>query len=86
MFEFDKDKSITNKVKHGIDFKEAQMLWEDPNRILIPAKNIDEDRYMLIGKIGDSIWSAIFTLRNKNTRIISVRKARTYEKEIYEGL
>ncbi|MBN1790743.1 MAG: BrnT family toxin [Bacteroidales bacterium] len=84
-FEFDDKKSISNKAKHGIDFIEAQKLWNDPERIEIPARNLDEPRFMIIGRIGMDIWSGIFTIRNKNIRIISVRKARENEKEIYEG-
>ena len=35
-----------NKKKHGIDFIEAQALWDDPDRIEIPAKTIDEERFL----------------------------------------
>ena len=84
-FEFNPDKSKTNKEKHGIDFIEAQKLWEDPYRIEIPAKYLDEPRYLLIGKINDKHWAAIFTYRKNRIRIISVRRARKNEKEIYEG-
>ena len=44
-FEFDKRKSQINKKKHGIDFIEAQALWDDPDRIEIPAKTIDEEGF-----------------------------------------
>lgn len=84
-FEFDLNKSRTNKEKHGIDFFEAQKLWEDPYRIEIPAKYLDEPRYLLIGKIDDKHWAAIFTYRANKIRIISVRRARKNEKEIYES-
>ena len=83
--EFDPNKNKKNKEKHGIDFIEAQKLWEDPYRIEIPAKNLDEPRYLLIGKINDKHWAAIFTYRKNRIRIISVRRARKNEKEIYEG-
>ena len=84
-FEFDPNKSKKNKEKHGIDFIEAQQLWEDPYRIEIPAKYLDEPRYLLIGKIDDKHWAAIFTYRKNKIRIISVRRARKNEKEIYES-
>ena len=72
MFEFDQDKSKINLSKHGIDFKEAQLLWDDPNAIVIPARTIDESRYFLIAKLEGKLWSAIFTIRNSKIRIISV--------------
>ena len=83
-FEFDQNKSDANKQKHGIDFVEAQVLWEDPDRLQIPARTQDEPRLMLIGRIGDKYWSAIFTTRSGTTRIISVRRSRTKEVERYE--
>lgn len=83
MFEFDSVKNRLNKDKHGIDFIEAKKLWSDPNRIIIPAKIVDEPRYLLIGKINDEFWTAIYTIRSINIRIISVRKSRKNEKDIY---
>jgi uncharacterized DUF497 family protein len=85
-FEFDEQKSVSNQLKHGIDFIEAQQLWEDPERIEIPARTSDELRIMIIGRINQVIWTGIYTIRNHNIRIISVRKARKDEKEIYESL
>jgi uncharacterized DUF497 family protein len=84
-FEFDKRKSQVNMKKHGIDFVEAQALWEDPDRIEIPAKTTEEPRFILIGKISDKHWSSIFTYRREKIRIISVRRSRREEIEIYEG-
>jgi hypothetical protein len=83
-FEFDANKSDSNWVKHGIDFISAQLLWEDPDRIQIPAKDIDEPRFMIIGKIDEKYWSAIFTNRDDNIRIISVRRSRDEEIDLYE--
>lgn len=84
-FEFDDAKTYNNKKKHGIDFIEAQELWEDIDRIIIPAKTIDELRFIIIGKIENKLWSAIFTIRNDKIRIISVRRSRKEEIEIYES-
>ena len=35
-FEYDPDKSAANREKHGIDFDEAQALWNDPYRGRMP--------------------------------------------------
>ena len=85
MFEYDNDKSESNKRKHGIDFDTARRLWEDYNRVEIPAKWIDEQRIILIARLEEEIWVAIFTHRKNTIRIISVRKARKNEKEIYNS-
>lgn len=84
-FKYDINKNGLNKRKHGIDFVEAQALWKDPDRIEIPARTVDERRYLLVGKLGDDHWSAIFTYRDEKIRIISVRRSRGEEVEIYEG-
>jgi uncharacterized DUF497 family protein len=84
-FEFDPTKSGKNHEKHGIDFIAAQALWDDPDRIEIPAATEDEPRTIVIGKIEDKHWSAIVTSRGEKIRIISVRRSRTQEIAIYEG-
>ena len=81
MFEFDKHKSESNERKHGISFESARRLWKDPNRIEISARLVDEPRFLLLAKNEETIWSAVFSLRENRIRIISVRKARDYEKE-----
>ncbi len=84
-FEFDEDKSRTNRNKHGIDFIEAQRLWQDADRVEIPAKIEDEPRSLVIGMMDSKHWSAIITYRNDNIRIISVRRSRHEEIHIYES-
>ena len=84
-FEFDPEKSAKNKKKHGIDFIEAQSLWDDPDLLEAPAKTEDEPRFLVIGRIGPKHWSAIVTYRNYNIRIISVRRSRTEEVNLYES-
>jgi len=51
-FEYDPRKSEANRDKHGIDFVEAQLLWQDPDLLEIPAKSTDEPRFVVIGRIG----------------------------------
>ncbi len=84
-FEFDLEKNIGNKLKRGIDFVEAQTLWDDPNLIVVPARTTDEPRFLVIGKIGGSHWSGIITYRGENIRIISVRRSRPEEVDLYES-
>ena len=84
-FEFDPVKSDSNKKQHGIDFIKAQLLWQDVNRIEIPAKIVDEPRSMVIGRIGAEHWSAVITYRGEKVRLISVCRSRKEETEIYES-
>lgn len=84
-FQFDPRKSESNKAKHGIDFVEAQALWESKH-VLIGAKGALEKRYMVIGTIQSQHWSAIITYRGAAIRIISVRKSTPAEIETYEKI
>jgi uncharacterized DUF497 family protein len=84
-FEFDSNKSQSNKEKHGIDFSQAQALWGDSDLIEIPAKTDDEPRFLVIGRISEEHWSAVITYRREKIKIISVRRARKEEIDIYES-
>ena len=85
MFEFDDAKSESNRQKHGIDFLNALLLWEDSNLLEIPAKTSDEPRFLIVGMIGKKHWSAVITYRNEKIRLISVRRARDEEVLLYES-
>lgn len=84
-FEYDPLKSAANLEKHGIDFDEAQMLWGDPDLLEIPAKTADEPRWLVVGKIDGKHWSAVITYRQDAIRLISVRRSRQEEIELYES-
>jgi hypothetical protein len=84
-FEFDPKKSAANRKKHGIDFDEAQGLWQDVSRLEVPAKTEDEPRFLVIAQIDDRHWTAVITYRNDRVRIISVRRSRDEEVNLYEG-
>lgn len=85
LFEYDDTKSKSNLEKHGIDFVEAQRLWDDLDLIEIPTKTSDEERYLVIGMIDGRHWSGVITYRGDNLRIISVRRSRPEEVALYEG-
>jgi hypothetical protein len=84
-FEHDPAKSASNLSKHGIDFDQAQALWDDPWMLEVPARTEDEPRFLLIGKIEGKHWAAVWTPRGDAVRIISVRRARKEEIGYYEG-
>ena len=85
-FEFDEFKSQSNGAKHGIDFKAAQSLWDDPYLVEIPARTTGEDRFLVIAQMGSQHWSAVITYRQERIRIISVRRSREEEIVLYETL
>lgn len=84
-FEYDKNKSTSNKAKHGISLEEAKELWLVPS-VEIEARTIDELRLMIIEKINGKYYSCIYTLRDEVIRLISARRSRKNEEEIYHEI
>jgi hypothetical protein len=83
-FEFDPAKSKANAAKHGIDFSAAPELWADAQRLEVAVAYPAEPRWLLVARLAGQTWTAVFTRRGENIRIISVRRARDHEQEQYE--
>ena len=79
------NKSTSNHKKHGIDFVLAQELWADTELIELQVKSTDEPRFLIIGLIAQKHWSAVITYRGSTIRIISVRRSRKKEVDLYES-
>ena len=64
-FEFDPVKSAKVKAdpNRGIDFVEAQALWEDEQRMTTAAKSETEPRYAIVARLGERHWFAVYTMR-----------------------
>ena len=82
-FEYDPAKSAANRDKHGIDFVQAQVLWDGTGAVK-PVPHVGEKRLMRVGRIGLKVWAAVFTMRDGRVRLISVRRAR-HEEEVEHG-
>lgn len=76
---------MANKAKHGIDFEEAQALWDDVDLMEIPARVSGESRFLVIATMAGKHWTEVITYRGGRVRIISVRRARDEEIAIYES-
>ncbi|MDR1634539.1 MAG: BrnT family toxin [Bifidobacteriaceae bacterium] len=74
-FEWDPAKSAANKVKHGVDFEEAKVIWQDPKRAVIKSKHEGEPRQLVIAPLNGRMRTAIITMRGNVIRIISVRRS-----------
>jgi uncharacterized protein len=84
-FDYDPSKSKLNEIKHHIDFEAAKALWDDEDRITIPAKSETEERQAILAQWSAQIWTAFYTLRGDSIRIISVRRARDNERQLYDS-
>lgn len=83
-FEWDPAKNEANRIKHGIDFIEAKELWLDEDRIEIYLPYPLESRRIVIAKLSGKHWTAVYTIRGENVRIISVRRSREKEAVLYD--
>ncbi len=84
-FEYHEEKSRANQVKHGIDFRAAQQLWEDPNALEVATTSLSEPRFLIIGVLEGKHWSAIFTYRGNRIRLISARRSRDRERMLMKA-
>jgi len=84
-YEYDNKKSLSNKQKHGIDFEEVKLLWNDDRMVEILTSYEGEERFINIGRINVKFYTVVTTIRKENIRIISARRARKKEIEIYES-
>ncbi len=82
-FEYDPAKSRSNRTKHGIDFDEAKLIWQDVDRLEVPAQSATEPRFAVIGRVAEKVWAAFITYRGESIRLISVRRARASEERAY---
>jgi uncharacterized DUF497 family protein len=84
-FEWDERKAEANLRKHGISFRAAQAVFEDPLHLTYPDDRFDygEAREITIGKIEDRLVAVVHTDRDGKVRIISARDAEAAEARAY---
>ena len=86
-FEWDEVKREANLAKHFIDFVDAATIWRghviDP---LATREVAGESRRLALGTIGDAEWiiAVVYTPRDTARRIISARRARRSERQVYQ--
>ncbi|MFZ0051063.1 MAG: BrnT family toxin [Desulfobaccales bacterium] len=83
--EWDEAKRRSNYKKHGLDFRDAEKIFEKP--MVTAADNrqeYGEERYISLGMIEDLVVVIVHTARSESTRIISLRKAKLKERQAYE--
>ena len=84
-FDWDPTKATTNARKHEVDFLDAVDVFEDPDHVreVDDRFNYGEVRERIIGRVGDTLLSVMFTERDGLTRLISARKASRSERKRY---
>lgn len=84
-------KNRGNKLKHGLSFETAQLVFNDPLAMSRCDPCTDEERWQTIGQVGQvtifvvHTWPVYDQERDEEVgRIISARKATTHERREYE--
>ena len=86
MFVWDEAKRKSNLEKHGLDFKDAHLVYENPNKCTYEASRRGERRLMdlAFAVIRGRLLALVYTPRGDDVRVISFRPASREEREQYE--
>lgn len=88
-FEWDERKRLTNLDKHGLDFVEAEEMFEGPMLVALDTRrDYGEDRWFGLGMSQGRILVLSFTERDdgQTIRVISLRKALKHEQKAFEKI
>ncbi|MBM3925347.1 MAG: BrnT family toxin [SAR202 cluster bacterium] len=86
-FEWDENKNQANKIKHGLDFREAIGVFEHPGLIQRETKHgYGEERFSIIGTANGRALFVVYTIRGSVYRIISARRASRDERRAYSQI
>lgn len=84
-FEWDEAKRRSNYEKHGLDFRDAEKVFQGSLvTVLDSRQDYGEERYISLGMLADVVVVVVHTSRSDKTRIISMRKAKLQERQAYE--
>jgi uncharacterized protein len=85
-FEWDDGKAAANLARHGVSFDTARRAFDDPYAMARDdlRERYGEERYALLGMVGDNLFYVAYTLRADRIRIISARGAEPYERRLYQ--
>jgi uncharacterized DUF497 family protein len=84
VYEWDEAKRETNLRKHGLDFDDAEIVYQSPNKITFAIAGRGEARWLDITLVEPH--AIVYTVRGYNIRIISFRRASKKERQIYDNL
>ena len=84
MITWDESKRRLNLKKHGIDFLDADSIFDGPTVTVEDARQAyGERRFIALGVPNGVVVSMTYTERNEDMRIISIRKALRHETRFY---
>jgi uncharacterized DUF497 family protein len=87
-FEWDDAKAASNLAKHGVPFAYATRVFLDGERVDFDVtRSIDrEARRKTVGRIGNRLYTVVYTVREDGFRLISARRCNAKEEKVYGPL
>lgn len=84
---FDPVKDAANREKHRLSLAFGDRIFEDDDHLIIPSiRRIDgEERFKVVGAIGDKLFTGVFVWRDERPRFISVRRSNAGEEKAYRA-
>lgn len=86
MFVWDETKRKSNLEKHGLDFKDAHLVYDNPDKCTYDTCRAGERRLMdlALAVVHGKLLALIYTERGNDVRVISFRPASREERKQYE--
>jgi uncharacterized protein len=86
MYEWDETKRASNLEKHGLDFADAHLVYENEEKLTLQSPRGVEPRLqdMALVEMAGEVLSLVYVLRGKAVRVISFRRASRRERRLYD--
>ena len=85
VFEWNQSKNEANRHKHGLDFQDVELVFEQRTTTFEDDRqNYGERRLVTLGLLAGRVVVVVHTPREDRTRVISFRKANSREQQIYQ--
>ncbi|MBN9559723.1 MAG: BrnT family toxin [Alphaproteobacteria bacterium] len=84
---FDPAKDVANREKHQLPLAFGDRILDDDNHPIIPSiREIDgEERFKVVGTVGEKLFTGAFVWRGDLPRFISVRRSNRGEERAYRA-
>lgn len=86
-YRFDPAKDAINQQKHKLSLAFGDRIFEDENHLILPTIRLEdeEERFKLIGLVGEKLFTGVFLWRDDLPRFISVRRSNKGEERAYHS-
>lgn len=86
MLVWDETKRLSNLKKHGLDFRDAHLVYDNPDKCTYDASREDEYRLMdvALAVLKGRLLTLVYLEVGNDVRLISFRNASREERKAYE--